>query len=144
MDFPQLGCLEIRRLGGGEEVPPQSSLLVGPEGTGVHHLLAQESFEQVVGLVVGIRGVDSCLTRRLAKEADVKSGNFGSESAQRRPETDHLMAIVKPKLQDVSIPSVEMCGLGPTSIIPLKLSTSISHIMYDSLMPRSAEARTRT
>jgi len=129
MDFPQLGCLEIRRLGGGEEVPPQTSLLVGPEGTGVHHLLAQESFEEVVGLVVGIRDVESCPTQRLAKEGDVKPGNFGSDSTQCGTEAGHLIAIVKPKLRDVSVSSAETCEIGPTSIIPLKLSTSISHIM---------------
>ena len=81
MDFPQLGCLEIRSLGGGEKVPPQTSFLVGPEGTGVHHFLAQERFEEVIGLVVGIYDVESCPTQRLAKEGDVKAGNVSSESA---------------------------------------------------------------
>ena len=98
MDFPQLGRLEIKRLSGGEKVPPQTSFLVGPEGTGVHHLLAKETLEEIVRLVVGIHDVEPCPTQRLAKEGVVETGYHSAEPAQRRIETDHPVVIVEPKL----------------------------------------------
>ena len=63
MDLPQLGGLEIERPSGGEKVPPETSFLFRPEGTGVHHLPAKEAFEEVVGLVVGIHDVESSPTQ---------------------------------------------------------------------------------
>jgi len=99
MDFPQLGHLEIKGSSGGEKVPPKTPFLIGPESTGVHHLLAKETFEQIIRLIVGIHDVESGPTQRLAKEGVVQAGYRSAESTQRRIETDHLIVIVEPKLQ---------------------------------------------
>ena len=98
MDFPQLGGLEIRGLSSGEEVSPEASFLVRPEGTGVHHLLAEETLEEIVGLVIGVHDVESCLTQRLAEEGVVEAGYHSTESAQHGIKTDHLIVVVEPKL----------------------------------------------
>ena len=82
-DFPQLGGLEIGRPSGGEKVSSKTSFLVGPKGAGVHHLLAKESVEEIIRLVVGIHDVEPGPTQRLAKESVVQAGYCGAESAQR-------------------------------------------------------------
>jgi hypothetical protein len=59
VDFPQLSGLEVRGPSGGEKISPKTSFLIRPESTGIHHLLAKETFEEIVRLVVGVHDVES-------------------------------------------------------------------------------------